>query len=67
MHDLGLDLGAVFVHDLHQRPVRVDRVVARQMQPPGGLGVTMIDSGGAQRDQADATLGSGGEVIAGAL
>ena len=67
VHDLGLDLGAVFMHHLHQRPVRVDRVVGGQMQATGSLGVMVVDSGGAQRDQADAALGAGGEVVAGAL
>ena len=67
VHDLRLDLGAVFVYRLHQRPVRIYRVVGGQVQTTGGLGVTMVDSGGAQRDQADTTLGAGREVVAGAL
>ena len=67
MHDLWLDLGAVLVHHLHERPMRVDRLVGGQMQPAGSLRVLVVDPGGAQRDQADPTLGAGGEVVAGAL
>ena len=67
MHDLGLNLGAVFVHHLHQRPMGVDRIVGAQMQATGSLGVMIVNSGGAQRDQPDPALGAGGEVVAGAL
>jgi hypothetical protein len=31
------------------------------MQATGSLGVMMVNSGGAQRDQSDAPLGAGGE------
>jgi hypothetical protein len=55
------------VHHLHQRPVRIDRGVGGQMQTTGSLGVLIVDSGGAQRDQADPAFGAGGEIVAGAL
>src|ERR1700721_2684977 len=67
VHDLGLDLGAVFVSRLDQRPVRLDRFVGGQVQAAGRLGVLVVAPGGAQRDQADPAPGAGGEVVAGAL
>jgi hypothetical protein len=47
MHDLGLYLGAVLVHQLHQGAVRINDFVGGQMQTAGKLGVKMVDSGGA--------------------
>ena len=67
VHDLRLDLGAVLVHHLDQRAVGVDGRVGAQVQSARRLGVVMVDPGGAHGDQADAALGAGGEVVAGAL
>ena len=50
----------------YQRTMRVDRVVGGQMKATGCLGVMIVDSGGAQRDQAGAALRAGSEVVAGA-
>ena len=63
VHDLGLDLRAVFVHDLHQCAMGIDRVVGGQVQTAGSLRVLIVDTGGAQRDQPDTALSAGGEVV----
>jgi hypothetical protein len=54
----------VLVYHLDQRAMGFEGLVGGQVQPTGCLGMVMVNPGGAHGDQADATLGPRGEVVA---